>query len=61
MPGLQIFKQSYRLYCIAIYVPMIFLTWRGRVHAIYICVPITFLIWRGRVYAIVGMDASTPS
>ena len=44
-----------------IYVPITFLTWRGRVHAIVYLCSNEFLTWRGRVHAIVGMDASTPS
>ena len=44
-----------------IFVPITFLTWRGRVHAIvYLCAN-DFLTWRGRVHANNGMDESTPS
>ena len=44
-----------------IYVPITFLTWRGRVHAIVYLCSNDFLTWRGRVHAINGMDESTPS
>ena len=43
-----------------IYVPITFLTWRGRVHAIVYLCSNDFLTWRGRVHANNGMDKSTP-